>query len=179
MRFVPLSLAGAWLVELEPISDERGFFARSWCRSEFAERGLESALEQCNISYNTKRGTLRGLHWQDEPHAETKLVRCVRGTVYDVIVDLRPDSPTHRRWQAVELDAERRNALYIPIGFAHGFQTLADGSELLYQMSSVHSPDYARGARWNDPTLAISWPIGDPILSAKDRNLPLLPSRTA
>lgn len=172
MRFTPLTLAGAFLVEPEPIADARGFFARTWCEREFAERGLDARLTQCNLSYNASKGTLRGMHWQAEPHAEAKLVRCVRGAVYDVIVDLRPGSPSFRRWQAIELDAERRGAVYVPAGFAHGFQTLVDHSELFYQMSTAYHPASARGARWDDPALAITWPLPSPLVSARDAGYP-------
>ena len=172
MRFTPLPLAGAWLIGLEPRADDRGFFARTWCREEFAAHGLDADLAQCNLSWNARRGTLRGLHWQAEPHAETKLVRCIAGAVHDVIVDLRPGSPTYRRWQAVELSAANRTALHIPAGFAHGFQTLTDGSELFYQMSVPYHPAATRGARWDDPAFAIAWPLDNPIVSPRDAALP-------
>lgn len=168
MRFTPLALAGAYLVDVEPVGDERGFFARTWCAREFAEHGLSVELSQCSVSYNARRGTLRGLHWQAEPHAEVKLVRCVQGAVYDVLVDLRSGSPTFRQWVAIELRAELRNAVYIPAGLAHGFQSLADHSELLYQISTGYRAGAAHGARWNDPAFAIVWPIADPIVSPRD-----------
>ena len=176
MRFTPLALSGAWLVELEPISDERGFFARTWCAREFAEHGLNPQLVQCNISYNARKGTLRGMHWQAAPHSEAKVVRCLRGSIYDVLVDLRSDSPTFKRWVGVELDAQRRQALYIPEQLAHGFQTLTPDTELLYQMSVIHHPESARGLPWDDPSLAITWPDAlTPVMSAKDRNWPSYP----
>ena len=170
----PTPLAGGYLVELEQLADERGFFARSFCQREFAAHGLDLVVAQCTVSFNRKRGTLRGLHYQAEPHAEAKLVRCTRGAVWDVIVDIRKDSATARKWYSVELTAENHRALYIPAGFAHGFQTLEDDTEVLYQMSEYHHPESARGVRWDDRTLAIRWPIKDPIISPRDRELPTL-----
>lgn len=155
---MPTELPGAYLLELEPREDERGFFARTWCRDEFAEQGLVADLAQCSISRNTLAGTLRGLHFQTAPHEEAKLVRCTRGVIYDVIVDLRPDSPAHAKWLGVELDAERGTALYIPKGFAHGFQTLAGGAEVLYMISNPYVPGAASGVRWDDPAFGIDWP---------------------
>jgi len=172
VRFTPLSLTGAFLVEIEALSDERGFFARTWCRTEFSRHGLNPNLEQCNLSHNTKRGTLRGMHWQAAPHGEAKLVCCLRGTIHDVIVDVREGSPTRGRWLAIELDAERHNALYIPDGFAHGFQTLTPDSDVFYQMSTSYHPASARGIAWNDPDLGIAWPIADPCMSDRDRAFP-------
>lgn len=173
MKFVETPLAGAFVVELESLTDERGMFARSFCRQEFRERGLDPAVAQCNVSYNAKRGTLRGLHYQAPPHEEAKLVRCTRGAIWDVIVDLREASPTRLRWHSVELTENNRSALYIPRGFAHGFQTLAAEAEVLYQMSELYHPECARGIRWNDPALGIRWPLADPIVSERDRGLPL------
>jgi dTDP-4-dehydrorhamnose 3,5-epimerase len=175
LKFVSTPLDGAYLVRPELIEDERGFFARSFCQEEFGTQGLARAVSQCNISWNRKRGTLRGLHYQARPHAEAKIVRCTRGSIWDVIVDLRPHSPTRHRWHAVELNADNRLALYVPEDFAHGFQTLADDSEVLYQMSEPHHPDSARGLRWDDPRLKIAWPLPNPILSERDRSYPLLP----
>jgi dTDP-4-dehydrorhamnose 3,5-epimerase len=172
--FTPTPLAGAYLVELEPLADERGFFARSFCGEEFEARGLNGHIAQSNVSFNRRRGTLRGLHYQAAPHAEAKLVRCTQGAIWDVIVDLRADSPSYKRWHAVELSAENRRALYVPEGFAQGFQTLADSSEVLYLMSQFYRPDAARGVRWDDPALGIPWPIANPQLSDRDRGLPLL-----
>jgi dTDP-4-dehydrorhamnose 3,5-epimerase len=170
----PTKLAGAFLVEPEPRSDDRGFFARTYGESEFRELGLEPCGRQWSISYNIRRGTLRGLHFQADPHGETKLVRCVSGAVWDVIVDLRRDSPTFGQWAAAELSAANRIAFYIPRGFAHGFQTLADHSELLYGISPDYVPDAARGVRWNDPAIGIAWPLPPVALSPRDAELPLL-----
>lgn len=174
MRFVSTPLAGAFLIELERIPDERGFFSRAYCQREFAEHGLETATAQCNVSFNRQTGTLRGLHYQIAPHAEAKLVRCTSGRIFDVIVDLRPDSPSRYRWHAAELSASNRRMLYVPKGFAHGFQTLADDTEVFYQMSESYHPESARGLRWNDPRLGIEWPIGEPTVSEKDRGYPLM-----
>lgn len=175
MKFAPTPLAGAFVVEIERLEDDRGFFGRSFCQEEFRAHGLSPVVAQCNVSWNRRRGTLRGLHFQASPHAEAKLVRCTRGVIWDVIVDLREGSPTRLRWHALELNAENRLALYVPEGFAHGFQTLADDSEVLYQMSEAHHPNLARGVRWDDPALAIKWPLSVPILSERDRSYPLLP----
>lgn len=174
MKFTPTPLAGAYLIELEQLEDERGFFARSFCQNEFKAHGLDPVVAQCNVSFNRQRGTLRGLHYQAEPHAEAKLVRCTRGAVWDVIVDLRKGSPTARKWHAVELSAENRRALYIPAGFAHGFQTLADDTEVFYQMSEFYRSELVRGVRWDDRTLAIRWPIEQAIISSRDRAFPTL-----
>jgi dTDP-4-dehydrorhamnose 3,5-epimerase len=174
VKFLPTPLGGACVIELQQLDDERGFFARSFCRREFEAQGLDPDIAQCNVSFSRRRGTLRGLHYQAEPHAEAKLVRCTQGAIWDVIVDLRPDSPSFRRWHAVELSAANRLALYVPKGFAHGFQTLADDSEVLYLMSQFHRPDAARGLRWDDPALAIRWPLADPQMSDRDRDFPLL-----
>ena len=174
MIFRETALAGVWLIEPERLGDERGFFARTWCRREFETRGLEPDVVQCNISWNAKRGLVRGLHYQMPPHAETKLVRCTRGAIWDVVVDLRPGSPTFKRWTAAELTADNRHAMYIPKGCAHGFQTLTDDTEVFYQMSAFHAPGAERGVRWNDPVLAIAWPIASAALSDRDRALPLL-----
>lgn len=165
----PTPLAGAFVVEIEPKTDERGFFARTFCAHEFAARGLEPACVQCSVSFNLHAGTLRGMHWQAEPHAEAKLVRCTRGALHDVIVDLRPDSATFRRSFGIQLDAESRRALYIPRGFAHGFLTLEDHTEVLYQMSEFFAPDCARGARWNDPAFGIAWPFAPLHMNDRDR----------
>lgn len=172
MRFIPTSLVGAYLIEPEPISDERGFFARTYCRNEFAEMGLNPNLVQCNISYNKVRGTLRGMHYQKMPHAEAKLVRCTQGAIYDVIVDLRNDSKTFTQWFGVELTAESRKALYVPEGFAHGFLTLMDDTEVLYQMSEFFHTECAVGIRWNDPLFAIDWPGEIAVISDRDARYP-------
>jgi dTDP-4-dehydrorhamnose 3,5-epimerase len=175
MRFIPLGLAGAWIMEPEQLSDERGFFARVWCASELEQHGLISTLSQASIAFSLKAGTLRGLHFQRPPHAEVKIVRCTRGSIYDVIVDLRPQSPTHLQWTHVVLSAENRRILYVPEGFAHGYQTLEDETEVFYQMSTPYTPGAEAGLAWNDPTLAIIWPeVAERIVSAKDRAAPLL-----
>jgi dTDP-4-dehydrorhamnose 3,5-epimerase len=158
MRFVPTPLSGVWVIELEQLCDERGWFARTYDAEEFAARGLDPTIAQCNASYNARRDTLRGMHYQAEPHGEPKLVRCVRGAIFDVAVDLRADSPTRCRWHGVELSAENGRAFYIAAGLAHGFQTLSDDSEVLYQMGHRYMPDAARAVRWDDPAFAIEWP---------------------
>lgn len=174
MKFVPTPLAGAFVLQFEQVEDERGFFARSFCQDEFRMHGLRPVIAQCNVSWNRRRGTLRGLHFQAAPHEEAKVVRCTRGAVWDVIVDLRDGSPTRLRWHPQELNAENRLALYVPEGFAHGFQTLVDDSEVLYQMSEFYHPELARGVRWDDPALAVRWPVAEAILSERDRSYPLL-----
>lgn len=174
MKFVATPIAGTFVVEPELIEDDRGGFARSFCQREFEALGLDGAVAQCNISFNRRRGTLRGLHFQIDSHAEAKLVRCTRGAAWDVLVDLRPGSVTRLRWFAVELTAENRKALFVPRGFAHGFQTLTDDTEIFYQMSEFYCPEAARGLRWNDPLLAITWPNMFPILSPRDATYPLL-----
>lgn len=172
MLFQPTSLAGAYLLDLQKVEDERGFFARSWCVQEFAEHGLDTRLVQCNISFNKQRGTVRGLHYQMPPFAETKVVRCSRGAIYDVIVDLRPESPTFLQWLGVTLSAENRTMFYVPQGFAHGFQTLADNTEVCYQMSEFYAPAYARGLRWDDPQVKVQWPLAITVMSMKDQCYP-------
>jgi dTDP-4-dehydrorhamnose 3,5-epimerase len=171
MRFIETPLNGAWVIDLDLLGDERGWFARTFDADEFAARGLNPAVMQCNASFNARRGTLRGLHYQAEPHGESKLVRCVRGAIFDVAVDLRSGSPTHRRWHGVQLSAENRRAFYIPPGLAHGFQTLSDDAEVLYQMGNPYVPEAARGVRWDDPAFAIEWPEpdGPRIISERDR----------
>lgn len=176
MRFTQTGLAGAWVIEPEPIADPRGMFARTYCEREFAEHGIAFRVVQCNTSYNERKGTLRGMHYQEAEAAEDKLVRCTMGALYDVIVDLRPRSATRLKWYAAELSAENRRMLFTPKGFAHGFMTLVDGTEVFYQMSAFHEPAAARGVRWNDPALRIRWPAGDPILSERDRSYPDLAS---
>lgn len=172
MNFLPTPLDGAYVLELEPLGDDRGFFGRSFCRKEFEAHGLNSRIAQCNISFNQRRGTLRGMHFQARPYAETKVVRCTHGAIWDVIVDLRSNSPSFKRWHAVELSATNRRALYVPEGFAQGFQALADNSEVLYLMSEFYRPDAARGVRWDDPAFGIKWPVAEPHLSDRDRGLP-------
>jgi dTDP-4-dehydrorhamnose 3,5-epimerase len=171
--FYKTLLPGAFVVEVESVMDSRGLFARTWCQREFEAHGLNPCVRQCNTSFNEKRGTLRGMHYQAAPHAEVRLVRCSRGAVYDVIIDLRSDSPTFCRWVALELTADNRRSVYVPEGFAHGFQTLVDGSEVFYQMSEFFAPDNARGVRWDDPAFGIDWPSVDiRILSERDRGYP-------
>ncbi|MDB4035273.1 dTDP-4-dehydrorhamnose 3,5-epimerase [Pseudomonadales bacterium] len=168
MKFIQTHLAGAYLIELEKIVDQRGFFARTWCQNEFADKQLNSNFVQCNVSYNKMRGTLRGMHYQKAPHGEAKLVRVTQGAVYDVIVDLRSDSKTIAQWFGVELTAENRRALFVPEGFAHGFITLKDNSEVLYQMSEFFYSSYSAGVRWNDPAFGIKWPISAKVISERD-----------
>ena len=172
MRFTRLGIPGAYLVDLEPHGDERGAFARTWCAREFAAAGIAAVPVQANLSWNPRRGTLRGLHWQAAPHAEAKLVRCVRGRIYDVLVDVRDDSHTWRQHVAVELAADARNAVFIPPGVAHGFLTLEDGCEVHYQMSEFHEPAAARGARFDDPAFGIVWPEPLAVVSERDRSWP-------
>jgi dTDP-4-dehydrorhamnose 3,5-epimerase len=172
VKFVETDLPGAYLVELEPVHDERGWFARAFCAEEFAAHGLNPVVAQCNLSRSHRAGTLRGLHWQAPPHAEAKLVRCIAGAIWDVIVDLRPGSPTRRRHLGVELAGDGRRALYVPEGFAHGFLTLADDSDVLYQMSAAYAPAAALGARWDDPAFGIDWPAEVRVISARDRGYP-------
>lgn len=172
MLFEEVYLSGAFIITLEPIHDERGFFARSFCKKELEERGLQSDFVQCNISHNHKKSTLRGLHYQIPPHEEVKIVSCRQGAIYDVIVDIRPDSPTLGRWMGIELSSENHRALYIPQGFAHGFQTLSDDAEVFYLMGDYYHPQAARGIRWNDEALAITWPNKDIIMSQRDRCFP-------
>ncbi|HXW97160.1 MAG TPA: dTDP-4-dehydrorhamnose 3,5-epimerase [Gemmatimonadales bacterium] len=172
MIFGSTPLPGAAVVDLERREDERGFFARSFCQREFEAQGLETTVAQCNVSFNRRRGTLRGMHWQAAPHGEAKLVRVTRGALWDVIVDLRPESATYCRWFGVELSAENHRALYIPRGFAHGFQTLVDDVEVFYQMSTSYVPDAQRGVRWDDPAFGIEWPILPPFLSERDATYP-------
>jgi len=172
MIFRETPLPGAWVLEPERFADERGFFARTYSRSEFVERGLDPAVAQCSVSYNHRRGTLRGLHFQIAPHEEVKLVRVTRGALWDVIVDLRPGSPTLRKHFAVVLSTDLGNQLYIPKGMAHGFQTLEDGTEVSYQISEPYAPEAARGYRWDDPAFVIPWPEPVTVISEKDRNLP-------
>ena len=173
MIFNETKLPGVFIVEVQRLEDERGFFGRSFCRNEFAGRGLNPDVAQCNISFNRDAGTLRGMHYQLAPHAEDKLIRCTRGKLYDVIVDLRLESPTFKQWISVELTGDNRRMLYIPKGCAHGFLTFEDNTEIFYQMSEFYHPESARGVRWNDPAFGIQWPAGvQVILSERDRNWP-------
>ena len=173
MTFPELELPGAFLIELDRIEDERGFFARTFCRDEFAEHGLATEIVQANTAFNRRKGTLRGMHFQAAPHEEAKLVRCTRGAVYDVIVDLRRDSPTFTRWVSVELTVENDTMLYVPEGFAHGYQTLEDETETSYLMSQRYEPSAGRGVRWDDPAFGIEWPDeGDRTMNERDRTWP-------
>lgn len=174
MRYTETILPGVLLVDLERHEDERGFFARLWCRDELIEHGLNSQLAQCSVSNNRRKGTLRGMHYQAEPHPETKFVQCIRGIIYDVALDLRPGSPTFRQWFAAELSADNRRMLYLPEGCAHGFQTLTDDCDVLYLISSTFHPDLARGVRWNDPAFGIHWPLPVSAMSARDRDYPIV-----
>ena len=174
MRFSRTNLPGAFIVDIERHADERGFFARTWSAEEFGSHGLSKTLSQCSMSHNVRKGTLRGMHYQAAPHEEAKLVRCTRGAIHDVALDLRPGSPTRHRWTAVELSADNRRMLFVPEGVAHGFQTLVDDTEVFYQISRFHQPDAQRGVRWHDPALGIPWPVRDTIVSARDAALPLL-----
>ena len=158
MIFHETKLPGAFEIHLEAKVDERGFFARSWCQKEFEVNNLNPKVVQCSVSFNSRKGTLRGMHYQAPPHAETKVVRCTRGAIYDVVVDLRPDSPTFKDWIAVVLTAEKRNMVYVPEGCGHGFLTLEDETEVFYQMSEFYNPESARGVRWDDPAFQIAWP---------------------
>lgn len=172
MKFSETKLPGCTIVDVEPVSDARGFFARAWCSREFAEHGLHAELRQANLSYSPRRGTLRGLHWQAPPNSEAKLIRCTRGAVLDVAVDLRPDSPTYLRWVGVELAAESRRMLFVPEHFAHGFQTLEDDTEVHYLVSEAYAPEAERGARWDDPAFGIEWPLPVAAISDKDSGWP-------
>jgi dTDP-4-dehydrorhamnose 3,5-epimerase len=172
MTFKETSLKGAYLIEPELHEDERGFFARTFCQEEFRKHGLNPQLVQCSVSYNRSRGTLRGMHYQTAPYAETKLVRCTKGAIYDVIIDLRPGSPTFARWIGADLTAANLRMIYIPEQFAHGFQTLEDDTEVFYQMSELYAPECARGIRWNDPAFGIHWPTADRIISVRDNSYP-------
>ncbi|MDX6290392.1 MAG: dTDP-4-dehydrorhamnose 3,5-epimerase [Blastocatellia bacterium] len=174
MLFKETKLKGVFVVEPELIKDERGFFACAWSPEEFEKQGLNPRLRQCNISFNNLSGTVRGMHFQEKPYEEAKLVRCTQGAMCDVAVDLRPDSPTRYQWAAAELTASNHRMLYIPEGFAHGYQTLADDTEIFYQMSETYHPEVARGLRWDDPRLGIEWPLPMAIISERDTKFPLL-----
>ena len=172
MIFTETALAGAFVIEPELLRDERGFFARTWCRREFEAHGLITRIAQCSTSFNERKGTLRGMHYQAPPAAETKIVRCTRGSIYDVIIDLRPDSPSFARHVALVLSGDNRKMLYVPAGFAHGFQTLEDATEVSYQISEFHAPEHARGVRWDDPAFAISWPEDRRTILERDLSYP-------
>ena len=175
MRIQALNLEGAHIIDLERFEDERGFFARAWCSQELEEHGLDHQVVQANVSMNAKAGTVRGMHFQVSPYEETKFVRCTAGRMYDVIVDIRSDSPTYLQWLSVELSADNHRTLYIPKGFAHGFQTLEDDTEVFYLHTEYYHPQSAGGYRWDDPRIAIDWPIPEPsMISEKDKNWPLL-----
>lgn len=174
MKFIPARLAGVWLIDLELRQDSRGFFARTYCEEEFRAHGLNTRWPQCNLTLTLQRGTIRGMHWQAHPKPEIKLVRCAVGRIYDVLVDVRPDSPTFGKWEAFELTGSNRRTLYVPEGIAHGFLCLEENSEVFYQMSEFYFPDLARGLRHDDPTVGIEWPLEERFLSDRDRNLPLL-----
>jgi dTDP-4-dehydrorhamnose 3,5-epimerase len=172
MLFEESKIGGVFEVRLERKSDERGFFARSWCREEFERAGLNPGLAQCSISYNPRKGTLRGMHYQAPPYAEAKLIRCTSGAIYDVVVDLRAQSPTYRQWAGFTLTAENRDMVYIPEGCAHGFLTLEDESEIFYQISEFYNAESARGVRWDDPAFGIVWPEKQQLMSERDRTYP-------
>jgi dTDP-4-dehydrorhamnose 3,5-epimerase len=168
MIFTATQLEGAWLIDIQRRDDDRGFFARTWCRQELGARGLETEVVQESVSYSRRCGTLRGLHFQRTPHDETKIVRCTCGVIFDVLVDLRPQSPTFLRWQSFELAAESHRAIYIPKGVAHGFQTLSDDAEVSYQMSTFYTPEAAGGYRYDDPVFGITWPLPVAVISERD-----------
>ena len=172
MTFHETKLSGVFEIHLQPKADDRGFFARTWCRKEFEAHGLDSRLVQCSLSFNRRTGTLRGMHYQAQPHAEAKLVRCTRGAIYDVVLDLRPESHTYKQWIAVDLTSDKRNMMYVPEGCAHGFLTLADETEVFYQMSEFYNPESSRGVRWNDPAFQIIWPAAIEVISERDRTYP-------
>ena len=172
MKFIETNIYGVVVIELEKHEDERGWFARAWCREEFTAHDLPIDLVECNLSYNEKRGTLRGMHFQVEPYAEAKLVRCVAGAAHDVALDLRPDSSSYRKSIGIELSADSGRAVFLPEGIAHGFQTLTDHSILFYQMSSAYSHEATAGVRWDDSAFGIEWPLADPIVSARDQSFP-------
>lgn len=171
VKFTPLRLEGAFIIDLEPSQDKRGFFARTWCAQEFKENGLVSNISQCSFSSNLKCGTLRGMHYQAEPYPEAKLIRCTSGAIYDVILDIRPESPTFKEWEAFELSSENMRSIFVPPGFAHGFQSLVDHSEVLYMVSEHYRSEYSSSVRWNDPKFGILWPdVEFRSMSEKDKN---------
>ena len=172
MKFTETKLKGAFIVEIEKLADNRGFFARSWCQKEFEDIGLTPRVVQANVSYNRKKGTLRGMHYQIAPYQETKLIRCTLGAIYDVIIDLRLGSPTYKRWTGVELTADNYTMFYVPEDFAHGFQTLTDETEITYQVSQFYTPGSEKGIRFDDPSFDIQWPLEVTMISDKDRTWP-------
>ena len=175
MQYTPSRIPGAWIIDIAPIHDRRGFFAMTWLPHELAERGMNPALAQCNLAFNHQRGTLRGMHFQHAPHAQAKIVRATRGALLDVIIDLRPDSPTYRQWDAVELSADNRRMFYMPEGIAHGYLTLVDDTEAYYHASSPWVRDAESGVRWDDPAFGIDWPFEPAVISEKDCAWPLTP----
>jgi dTDP-4-dehydrorhamnose 3,5-epimerase len=173
MKFTETGLDGAFVIEIEPRLDERGFFARGWCRREFEAAGIRINFVQANIAFSKNKGTLRGMHFQKAPHAEAKFLRCVRGAVFDVMIDLRPDSPTFKKWFGIELTADNHKMVFIPEGFAHGYLATVDDTEVFYLVSAFYSPDTEGGVRWDDPAFGVKWPMtGNLIISEKDKNLP-------
>ncbi len=170
MIFSETSLKDVFVIDMERIEDERGFFARVWDIKEFTNLGLNTRIVQCSISYNKKRGTLRGIHYQEKPYEEDKIIRCVRGKIFDVIIDIRPESPTYKKWIGIELDANEYKMIYVPKGFAHGFQTLEDNTEVFYQISEFFMPKHARGIRWDDNSFKIDWPLNPSIISKRDQS---------
>jgi len=174
MKFIPARFKGVWLIEQEPHYDDRGYFSRTYCQSEFGSKKLNTIWPQCNLTLTKKRGILRGLHYQANPKPEIKLVRCSAGSIFDVVVDVRRDSPTYKQWEGFVLSESNLLSLYIPAGFAHGFQALEDDSQVFYQMSEFYAPTLARGIRWNDPDINVIWPIANPVTSTRDAQLPLI-----
>jgi dTDP-4-dehydrorhamnose 3,5-epimerase len=174
MKFLPTTLPGVWLLDLELREDDRGFLARTYCDNEFAQHRLNTRWPQCNLTLTKKRGGIRGMHFQADPKPEIKLIRCSAGAIFDVLVDVRRDSPTFGKWEGFELTSQNRRMLYVPAGIAHGFQCLADNCEVFYHMSEAYHPDLARGVRFNDPQIGIKWPLPVETISDRDRNLPLL-----
>jgi len=172
MIFTETRLKDAFIIEIEKREDERGFFARAWCKKEFEAHGLHLDLVQANLVFSNRRGTLRGMHYQVAPYGEAKLMRCIRGAIYDVIIDLRPESPTYKQWLGVELTADNHKMLYVPEYCAHGYQTLVDNTETFYPVSQFYSPGFERGVRWNDPAFGIEWPLNIQVISDKDANWP-------
>jgi len=174
MKFTESRIPGAWIIDIAAIHDDRGFFAMTWLPDAFRERGIEPALAQCNLAFNHKRGTLRGMHFQLAPHAQAKIIRCTRGALLDVIIDLRPESPAYCKWEAVELTADNRRMLYMPEGIAHGYLTLTDEVEAYYHASSPWAPSAESGVRWDDPAFGVAWPFAPAVISAKDAAWPTL-----
>lgn len=177
MRFIDTGFAGLFLIELELSRDERGYFARTFCQDTFSERGLQSHYPQCGTSFNARSGTVRGMHFQKPPHGEVKLIRCIRGAIHDVVIDVRAGSPTYRKHYQIELSEDDGRELYVPDGFAHGFQTLQDGSEVHYMLSARYVPEAATGLRWDDPAFSVKWPLPITVISDRDRNWPLVEGR--